>query len=61
MRIQRLSPPLIISGHGLLKGSLRGYRQREGATRRNSTVSSDSHLEIRHQWSDQCHLFCFNL
>ena len=37
------------------------YRQREGAISRNSTVSSDSHLEICHQWSDQCHLFCFNL
>ena len=29
-----------------------------GATCRNSTVSSDSHLEIG-QWSDQCHLDCF--
>ena len=34
-------------------------RLREGATCRNSTVSSDSHLEIGHQWSDQCHLDCF--
>ena len=32
------------------------YRQRKGATCRNSTVSSDSHLEIGHRWSDQCHL-----
>ena len=35
------------------------YRQREGATCRNSTVSSDSHLEIGHRWSDQGHLDCF--
>ena len=30
----------------------------EGATCRNSTVSSGSHLEIGHQWSDQHHLGC---
>ena len=30
MRIQRLSPPLIISGHGLLKGSLRGIGRGRG-------------------------------
>ena len=35
------------------------YRQREGATGRNSTVSSDRHLEIGHRWSDQRHLDCF--
>ena len=35
------------------------YRLREEATCRNSTVSSDSHLEIGHQWSDQYHLDCF--
>ena len=35
------------------------YRLREGATCRNSTVGSDSHLEIGHQWSHQCHLDCF--
>ena len=35
------------------------YRQREGAMCRNSTVSSDSHLETDHQWSDQSHLDCF--
>ena len=29
------------------------------ATCRNSTVSSDSHLQIGHQWSDQRHLDCF--
>ena len=34
------------------------YRLREGATRRNSTVSSDSHLEFGHQWSDERHLDC---
>ena len=37
------------------------YRQREGATGRKSTISSDSHLEIGYQWSDhQCHLDCFS-
>ena len=35
------------------------YRWREGATCRNSTVSSDSHLGIGHRWSDQRHLDCF--
>ena len=35
------------------------YRQREGAICRNSIVSSDSHLEIDHWWSDQHHLDCF--
>ncbi|KAI4549828.1 hypothetical protein MG293_002158 [Ovis ammon polii] len=34
------------------------YRQREGAIWRNSKVSSDSHLEIDHWWSDQHHLDC---
>ena len=32
---------------------------RKGDTCRNSTVISDSHLEISHRWSDQCHLGCF--
>ena len=32
------------------------YRWREGAVGRNSTVSSDSHLEIGHWGSDQHHL-----
>ena len=31
----------------------RFYRQRRGATCRNSTVSSDSHPEVGHWWSDQ--------
>ena len=38
------------------------YRWREGAAWRNSTVSSDSHLEIGHAviwWSDQRHLDWF--
>jgi len=35
------------------------YRQREGATCGNSTVSSDSHLVTDDQWSDQLHLACF--
>ena len=34
-------------------------RGREETTCRNSTVSSDSHLETGHQWSDQCHFDCF--
>ena len=34
-------------------------RRREGATCKTSTVNSDSHLEIGHQWSDQCHLSYF--
>ena len=32
------------------------YRWREGATCRNSTVISDSHLKIGCRWSDQCYL-----
>ena len=32
---------------------------RKRDTCRNSTVISDSHLEISHWWSDQCHLGCF--
>ena len=35
------------------------YRLREGATCRNSTVSSDSHLQIGHWWSDKHHLGYF--
>ena len=31
------------------------YRWRVWATWRNSTVSSDSHLQTGHWWSDQCH------
>ena len=34
-------------------------RSDRGAICRNSTVSSDSHLQFGHQWSDQCHLDCF--
>ena len=30
-----------------------------GSTCRNSTVISNSHLQIDHQWSDQHHLDCF--
>ena len=32
------------------------YRRREGATCRNSKVSSASHLENGPQWFDRCHL-----
>ena len=35
------------------------YRQKKGAPCRNNTVSSDSHLQIGHWWSDQRHLGCF--
>ena len=35
------------------------FRWREAVTCRNSTVSSDSHLEVGHQQSDQCHQDCF--
>ena len=36
------------------------YRQRGAvAICRNSTVISNSHLQIGHQWSDQHHLDCF--
>ena len=41
-------PTLTISGQEVEGG--------EGATCRNTTISSDSHLEIGHQWSDQHHL-----
>ena len=34
-------------------------RQVEGAMDINSTVSSDSHLEIGPEWSDQRHSDCF--
>ena len=30
-----------------------------GPTCKNSTISSDNHLEIGHRWSDQHHLECF--
>ena len=33
-------------------------RQKEGATCKNRTVSSDSHLQIGHRWSDQQRLGC---
>ena len=35
------------------------YRQLEGAMYINSTVSSDCHLEIGPEWSDQHHIDCF--
>ena len=53
--IQRLSPTTTHTGSQWGKSF---YRQKEGPTCRNSTVSSDSHLQIGHQWSDQCHLDC---
>ena len=48
--VQRLTPFSRQSGIKSI------YRQREGVTCRNSTVSSESHLEIGHWWSNQCHL-----
>ena len=38
---QRLTPPLLTDSQWA-----RAFRQKEGTTRRTSTVSSDSHLEI---------------
>ena len=35
------------------------YRLKEGATCRNSTISSDSLLQIDYRWFDQHHLDCF--
>ena len=37
----------------------RGFIGRGGATCRNSTISSESHLEIGRPWSDQRCLGCF--
>ena len=45
-------PQLTITGQEL-------YRRREGATCRNSTVSSDSRPQTGPQGSDQHHLDCF--
>ena len=42
-----------------LTGGKSFYRQKERVTCRNSMVSSDSHLEVGHQWSDQCQLDSF--
>ena len=45
-RVQRwMIPPTTIGGQEPLKGNFRVYGWREGATSRNSTVSSDRHLE----------------
>ena len=43
----------------IVRGGKRFYRQREGATCINSTLSPDNHLQIGHQGSDLCHLDCF--
>ena len=56
MSVQRLMAPKKPVGNQWGKSF---YRQKEGATWRNSTVSSDSHLQIGHWWSDQSHLNCF--
>ena len=56
-----------VEGRPLSKGQLpqltvRGeeiYRQKEGATCRNSIVISGRYFETDHQWSDQHHLGCF--
>ena len=40
--------PLTIRGQELLKGSFRGAQPEGGATCRNSTGSSDRHLELGH-------------
>ena len=46
------SLPLTVGGRSF-------YRQKQRATCRNSTVSSDSHLKICHRWSNQRHPDCF--
>ena len=43
-----LHPPLTSAGKNF-------YRQREGATYRNITVSSNRYLKVGHWWSDHCH------
>ena len=46
-----IPPPREPVGQELLQTEVR-----EGIICRNSTVSSDSPLQIGHQWGDQCHL-----
>ena len=53
--VQRPSPPPTTNGQ--LGKSFN--RQMEGAIDNSSTVSSDSHLEIGPEWSDQHHIGCF--
>ena len=53
--VQRPSPPATPRQSGSKSFYRRGGG---GATCRNNTVSSDSHLEIGHRWSDQRHLDC---
>ena len=51
--VQRPTPPQKAGGESF-------YRQSGGeGTCRNSTVVSNNHLQIGHQWSDQHHLDCF--
>ena len=40
------------------KQGVRALQMEGGATRRTSTASSDSHLQIGHWWSDRHHLVC---
>ena len=47
------------AGKSFSRGVSGVYRQRKGALCRNSTVCSDSHLDIGRQWSDQRHRDCF--
>ena len=51
--VQRPTPP-----HWQPVGQER-LKTEGGATCRNSTVSSDSHLQVGHRCSDQSHLDCF--
>ena len=48
--VQRPTPPPCNQGTRALKALL---KTEAGATCRNSTVSSDRHLEIGHRWPDQ--------
>ena len=52
--VQRLTP---LPWQSVLKSF---YRQREGASIRNGTASSNSHIEVSHWWSDQYHVDYFH-
>ena len=59
MSIPRLTPhPTLSTVHPCQAGGESLYRLGEGATCRNSIVSSDSHLHIGPRWSDSHHLDC---
>lgn len=51
--------PLLIRGQEILKGNFKNTQVERGGYMQRNTVMSDSHLEIVHGCSDQCHLLCF--